>query len=160
MRVGISGHQRLPNPVVWAWVRREVRACLAPLSPPLVGVTSLAVGADTLFAEVVLRLGGSLEVIVPFGGYVDRFAEGRDRDDYSRLLCRAVGVEMLRTEGTEEEAYFAAGKRVVDLSSILVLVWDGKPAASLGGTADVAAYARRVRKAVIHINPETRTVTR
>lgn len=160
MRVGVSGHQRLPDPAAWAWVRREMRACLAPLPPPLVGVTSLAVGADTLFAEVVLRLGCRLEVIVPFGGYADRFAEGRDRDDYSRLLRRAAGVEVLRAGGTEEEAYFAAGKRVVDLSSLLLLVWDGRPAAGLGGTADVAAYARRARRAVIHINPETRTVTR
>lgn len=137
-----------------------MRACLAALPPPVVGVTSLAVGADTMFAELVLSLGGSLEVVVPFSGYEERFAEGRDRRVYSSLLGRAAAVEVLGRHDTDEEAYYAAGRRVADLSSLLILVWDARPAAGLGGTADIAEYARRGRKAVIHLNPETRTVTR
>ncbi len=159
MRVGISGHQRLRDPSAWPWVRREMRACLASL-PPVVGVTSLAVGADTLFAETVLGLGGPLEVIVPFSGYEEKFAEGPDRREYQRLLGRAARVEVLQRDGTDEEAYYAAGKRVADLSSLLIVVWDSRPAAGLGGTADIVEYARRRQKAVIHLNPDTRTVTR
>jgi hypothetical protein len=160
MHVGISGHQRLRDPDAWAWVRREMHDYLGSLPPPLVGVSSLAVGADTMFAEVVLSLGGLLEVVVPFGGYEEKFAEGRDRRDYLSLLERAARVEVLEREGTEEEAYYMAGRRVADLSSLLILVWDGKPAAGLGGTGDIAEYARRRRKAVVHLNPETRAVKR
>lgn len=160
MRVGISGHQRLRDDGAWEWVRRQMLGCLSPLPPPVVGVTSLAVGADTVFAEVVIGLGGSLEVVVPFGGYEERFAAGGDRRKYRALLGRAARVEVLRRGGTDEEAYYAAGKRVADLSDLLLLVWDGKPAAGLGGTGDIAEYARRHRKSVIHLNPEARTVTR
>jgi hypothetical protein len=160
MRVGVSGHQRLRDRTGWEWVRREMRACLTALPPRVVGVTSLAVGADTLFAELVLELGGALEVVVPFAGYEERFDEGLNREHYLNLLGRAASVELLRSGGTEEEAYLAAGRKVVDVSSLVLLVWDGRPAAGLGGTGDVAEYARLERRAVIHINPETRTVTR
>jgi hypothetical protein len=160
MRVGISGHQRLRDPGGWEWARERMRDCLAPLPPPVVGVSSLAVGADTLFAGLVLELGGSLEAVVPFADYEDRFAEGADRQVYRSLLARAASVAVLERSGTDEEAYYAAGKRVADLSALLVLVWDGKPAAGLGGTADIAEYARRTRKPFVHLNPETRTVTR
>lgn len=160
MHVGISGHQRLNDPGAWAWVRRQLRDCLKPLPPPTVGVSSLAVGADTLFAELVLSLGGSLEVVVPFGGYEETFAAEDERRAYRRLLGRAARVEVLPRHGTAEEAYYAAGKRVADRSALLILIWDGRPAAGLGGTGDIAVYARRTHKPVIHLNPETHTVTR
>src|SRR5436305_3624255 len=114
MRVGISGHQRLRDPDGWEWVRGQMRGCLASLPPPVVGVTSLAAGADTLFAGLVLELGGSLEAVVPFAGYEESFATGNDRRVYRSLLGRAARVEVLERDGTDEEAYYAAGKRVAD----------------------------------------------
>jgi hypothetical protein len=159
MRVGISGHQRLKDGAGWEWVRGQMRDSLATLPPPVVGITSLAVGADTVFARLVLELGGSLEAVVPFGDYEERFAAD-DRPTYRSLLGRAARVEVLERNGSDEEAYYAAGKRVADLSALLILVWDGRPAAGVGGTADIAAYAQSARKPFIHLNPETRTVTR
>lgn len=158
MRIGISGHQRLRQPSAWSWVRQKMLECLASQPRPIVGVTSLAIGADTLFAEIILELGGSLEVVLPFSDYEERFEEGQDRLRYRELLGRAESVAVLEREGTDEEAYYAAGKRVADLSDLLILVWDGRPAAGLGGTGDIAAYARRKQKPLIHLNPETRTV--
>lgn len=160
MRVGISGHQRLRDAEAWNWVRRELRERLASLPPPLTGVTSLAVGADTLFARLVLELGGSLEVVVPFADYEERFEPGGDRRVYRGLLGAATSVEVLERGASDEESYFAAGRRVADLSALLFLVWDGRPAAGLGGTGDIADYARRTGKPFVHLNPETRTVTR
>lgn len=160
MRVGISGHQRLRDPGGWPWVQQEMRNYLASQLPTVVGVSSLAIGADTMFAEIVLGIGGSLEVIVPFSDYEDKFAEGHDRRVYRSLLGQAARVETLQRNGSDEEAYYAAGERVADLSDLLILVWDGKPAVGLGGTADIAKYARHSQKAIIHLNPVTRTVTR
>jgi hypothetical protein len=158
MRVGITGHQRLKEPALWGWVERELDRLLSALAPPLVGVTSLAVGADQLFAEAVLWNGGSLEVVVPFEGYELTFAEGRDRNSYGQLLQRALRKEVLEKHGSDEEAYFAAGKRVVELSELLIAVWNGLPATGLGGTSDVVSYAVRRRKKTIHINPITREI--
>lgn len=160
MRIGISGHQRLRTPDGWSWVRQEVRNLLASVPAPVVGITSLAIGADTLFAQVILELGGSLEVVVPFSDYEETFGEAPSRQEYRHLLSRAAKVEVLQKKGSDDEAYHAAGKRVADLSELLVLVWDGKSAAGLGGTADIAEYARVCRKTTIHLNPDTRTIKR
>ena len=159
VRVGISGHQRLPNPEAWEWVRQEMQDCISSLAKPLVGVTCLAVGADTLFAEIVLALGGAIEVIVPFSDYETRFKSEEDRQNYRRLLAMAEKIEVLQGHDSDEEAYYAAGKRVVDTSELLVLVWDGKPSAGLGGTADIAEYGRYLQRPITHINPQLFTVT-
>ena len=159
MRVGISGHQRLRDPGGWDWVRQEMRTCLTSLSEPLVGITSLSIGADTLFAHLVLELGGSLAVVVPFADYEARFVTEAARQDYRNLLGQAATIEVLEKKDTDDEGYYAAGKRVTDLSELLLVVWDGKPAAGLGGTADIAAYAHERNKEIVHLNPETRTVT-
>ncbi len=153
MRIGITGHQRLKDASRWERVKRAIEAILAHAPTPLIGVTSLAIGADQLFANVVLQQDGLLEAIIPFEGYELTFAEGHDRQEYQRLLIRAARVESLPRMGSDEHAYFEAGKRVVDLADVVVAVWDGQPAAGLGGTADVVAYAQQQGKKVIHLDP-------
>jgi hypothetical protein len=34
-------------------------------------------------------------------------------------------------------------------------LWDGKKANGVGGTGDIVAYAKKKRKAILHINTET-----
>jgi hypothetical protein len=155
MRVGITGHQRLKDPSLWDVVRMEMEKILAHLFKPLIGITSLAVGADQLFAEIILQQSGTFEAIIPFEGYEFKFTEGEARNRYRYLVHRASQVEVLSKTVSEEQAYFEAGKKVVDLADVLVAVWDGKPAAGLGGTADVVAYAQQQGKQVIHLNPTT-----
>ncbi|MCA1708813.1 MAG: hypothetical protein LC808_38260, partial [Actinobacteria bacterium] len=45
-------------------------------------------------------------------------------------------------DSPSEDAFFAAGRRVVDLSDVVVAVWDGMEAKGKGGTGDVVTYAR------------------
>ena len=157
-RIGITGHQRLPAPSNWQWVEKAMASVLSALPDELTGFTSLALGADQLFAELILRRGGALTVIVPFTDYETKFAEGPDRDSYKRLLAQAATVEVLHSTGSNREAYFKAGKQVVIRSELLIAVWDGKPAAGFGGTADVVGYARQRGTPVVHIDPINRTV--
>lgn len=158
MRVGITGHQRLREPARWGWVRQEIDRILSSLATPLVGISSLAVGADQLFADAVVRHGGSLEVVIPFAGYEFTFDEGHDKQEYTRLLQHAAKREVLEKHGSDEEAYLASGKRMVERSNLLIAVWDGLPATGLGGTGDVVAYAVQRRKKTIHLNPVTQEV--
>jgi len=158
MRLGITGHQRLKVVSDWVWVRRQMCALIAQLPKPLTGITSLAIGADQLFAEIITRHGGSVEVIVPFEGYGERFTEEPGKSQYRRLLRAASKIEVLLKEGSDEEAYLAAGIRVVDLCDLLVAVWDGKPASGLGGTADIVSYALQTQTSLIHLNPVSRFV--
>jgi hypothetical protein len=114
-------------------------------------VTSLAVGADQLFAEVVLELGGRIEAVIPFEGYESKFEIGPDREKYQTLLGHATNVTTLAAKSTEEESYFAAGQLVAETADKLLAVWDGKEAEGLGGTADVVAYAKHIGTPVVVI---------
>lgn len=150
-RIGVSGHQALS---VWTQeaVRQQLAALLAEHSQA-VGVTSLAAGADQIFAEAVLAAGYRLDVILPCDGYEATFDQ-QGLAIFKRLLARANRVETLDFATPSEEAFFAAGKAVVDASDILLAVWDGEPAAGLGGTADVVQYASSQGKKVKVIWPE------
>ncbi len=159
MRIGFTGHQRLKSSADWDWVRQEVNSLLASFPKPLIGICSLAIGADQLFAEAVLQHRGSIEIVVPFPSYESSFAEGADREAYHSSLKKASRVEILERAGTQEEAYFAAGKRVVDLADLVIAVWNGKPAAGPGGTADVVNYARHNHKRTVHLNPDLKAIT-
>jgi hypothetical protein len=77
-----------------------------------------------------------------------------------RELSKNATVEVLDIPGTDEDAYLAAGHRVVDNSDIMLAVWDGKPAKGKGGTADVVDYAIKRGIPLIHIDPLLRIVHR
>lgn len=159
MKVGITGHQHLEDPSGWDWVKMEMDSLLMKMRRPLVGITCLAAGADSLFAELILQQGGSLEAIVPFPEYEQVFP-ARPRERYRALLDAASVVTVLEKKRSVQESYFAAGKKVVDATDLLLAVWDGKPAKGLGGTADIVEYARQKLKQVIHVNPVSHSVTK
>lgn len=151
-RIGLSGHQNFPEGAV-DFVRESIRRVVGS-SEDLVGVCSLAVGADQMFATEVLAGGGDLLVVVPSHRYETTFSNEEDRRAYEELLGQAASVETLDYDAPSEEAFFAAGRRVVQCSDVLLAVWDGRPAAGLGGTADVVAYARDLGRTIEIIWPE------
>ncbi len=155
-RVGITGHQTLEDPSAWPWVASVMRDQLTRLAPPLVGVTSLALGADQLLARLILEQGGTIHAVLPFAN-IERSFLPQHVPAYRELAQQAT-IEVLTTPGTDEDAYLAAGKRVVELSDVVLAVWNGKPAKGKGGTADVVAYALRRGLPLIHIDPISRTV--
>jgi len=154
-RIGITGHQGLKIEIE-TFVSRRMGEILEG-EPNLIGITSLAAGADQLFAHMVLVLGGSIEVILPTPAYHETFSNLEDLAAYKSLLSQAVKTTILPFPRPNEEAFMAAGRAVVDQSNRLIAVWDGYPAHGLGGTADVVAYARQRGVPVVVIWPEGAT---
>jgi hypothetical protein len=141
MRVGGTGHRLLDTETA-RLVERALHERLARLATDvLIGVSSLAEGADQLFAEAVLALGGSLEVVLPAERYRDELPAA-SLAAYDRLLARASEVHCLTYDDVTDDAYMAAGRVMVHRSDLVVAVWDGCEARGLGGTGDVVAYAR------------------
>jgi hypothetical protein len=159
VKVGITGHQRLKDNAAWEWVKPELDNILVHLPKPVIGISSLAVGADQLFAQSILQHGGSLNVVIPFEDYGSRFEQDQDRKRYLELLNMASQINVLPRSGSDEESYYKAGKHVSDISDLLIAIWDCKPAAGLGGTGDIVKYARNLGKRIIHVNPVDQTVT-
>jgi len=153
MRIGVTGHQKLPKDgllVIRTGIRDELQRAVT--RDELVGVTSLAAGADQLFARLVLDVGGSLHIIVPSSNYERTFAD-KDLKDYRELKHSAERVDVLPFSDPNERAFFEAGKRVVDECDELIAVWDGLPAKGLGGTADVVRYAHSRGRVVVVVWP-------
>jgi hypothetical protein len=142
MKIGISGHQNIPSEAAF-FVKQGISNIVSRLNDDsLLGISSLAAGADQLFASIILEYDGRLHIIIPSEGYVTTFSERDDLDRFWNLLGRADTVETLNYPEPSEDAFLAAGHRVVDNSDLLIAVWDGKPAKGKGGTADIVQYAR------------------
>lgn len=141
MRIGCTGHQKLSFST-----RRNVAAAIAGVladqNEDLVGVTSLAEGADQLFAFAILAAGGQLYAIIPSSSYERSFLSQHARDTYAALVSLSTEKTILPFPEPGEDAYLAAGREVADRSDILVAVWDGQQAAGKGGTGDIVGYAR------------------
>ncbi|MGW4209003.1 hypothetical protein ACWEIJ_13535 [Lentzea sp. NPDC004789] len=138
-RLGITGHRGL-SAELEAEVDRMIRAAVER-GGDLVGVSCLADGADAVFAQAVLDVGGSLVAVLPAVEYRQSLPEDY-RPVYDRLLARAGKVVQLPFVTPHPSAYLEAGMRLVEESDSLLAVWDGLPGRGPGGTADVVAYAR------------------
>lgn len=145
MKIGVSGHQRIPA-AARRYIHSEIVNLVRANSLDLEGISSLASGADQLFASTVLAAGGQLHVVLPSSKYEESFATTRDANTFLELLGKASIVETLAYPQPSQEAFFNAGRRVVDLSDLLVAVWDGKPPRGRGGTGDIVQYAREIGK--------------
>jgi hypothetical protein len=158
MRVGISGHQNIGSPETVAWVRRQMLEYLGTHNLS-VGISSLAVGADQMFASVVLEMRRALEVVVPCEGYEETFTNPEALAEYRAFLSATTKTHSLDFPQPSEEAFYRAGCLVVDLSDAMVLVWDGKPPAGRGGTGDIAKYVSERRGSCFWINPRSTTAS-
>lgn len=139
-RIGFTGHQTL-SPGTAAAVREALDGLLTAAGTA-VGICSLAAGADQIFAQAVLAGGHTLEAVIPSAGYRTTFGDPGDLARYDALLAACSAVTELAHPTPDEEAFYAAGRAVADRCDRLIAVWDGQPAAGLGGTADIVAYAR------------------
>lgn len=152
-RIGITGHRAF-DARTSGLIRHALHRVVSGYDPlDLVGVTCLAAGADTLFAQAVADSGGRLEVVVPAKRY-RQCLPYRHRRTYDALLARAVTVHRLPYVESDPAAYRAGGERLLTLVDSLVAVWDGTPARGQGGTAEVVAAAYELGMQVEVVWPE------
>lgn len=156
MRLGITGHRGLPQESE-RLVRRALREEVERHGPGLVGVSCIADGPDTWFAEMVLDTGGSLEVVIPAKKYREGLPQ-EHHQTYDRLMQRAADLHHTGLVESDSQAHMAGSEILVGIVDELVAVWDGQPARGYGGTADVVSYAERtgVRTRVIWPEGATR----
>jgi hypothetical protein len=173
VRVGVTGHRRLPSDVDW---RKRIDRALAlildsfpkdavtPLR--LTAVSSLAEGADRLVAAAVMdRPGSRLEVPLPLppDEYQKDFRTAGSKEEFHSLLRSAASVMPARPAESREEAYESAGHMMVGHSDVVIALWDGLEARGQGGTAHIVELARRHGRPVVWVptspDGEIRTLT-
>lgn len=141
MRIGVTGHMNL-TPAVARLVSDALRAHLALLTGELVGVSCIARGADSLFADAVLAVGGSLEVVLPSRDYRQAKVKPDHAEQFDRLMEAAKTVRIMDFDHANRQAYEAANEAVLSTVDQLVAVWDGQPGTGTGGTAEAVNEAQ------------------
>jgi hypothetical protein len=153
LKIGITGHRGILNVNE---VRKEIAYWFKhfkKFDKDLVAITAIASGADTVFAEEAIKQNIPLQIELPFPAeeYKKDFSNN-DLIVLERLLNSFPYNEgpALKTTTKEERknAYLAIGQKVVDLSDIVIAVWDGKDARGTGGTAEIIDYAKTKNKQV------------
>lgn len=159
MKVGITGHQNLGSAENITWLYNTLTSTIKQYRIDM-GLTSLAIGADQLFAETLKAMHIRYIAIIPCDGYEQTFTTSSDLEKFNSLLQRAIEIVHLPFDKPSEEAFYEAGKHIVNSSDMVVAIWNGQPAKGLGGTGDIVKYAQSINRTILHINPITRAVVR
>ncbi|MDH6112013.1 hypothetical protein P3T36_005010 [Kitasatospora sp. MAP12-15] len=152
--IAVTGHMDLTEQTA----RLVGEALLTTLSSyttsGLTGVSCIAKGADALFADAVLSLGGSLVVVIPSADYREAKVKPDYADEFDRLRQAAIEVVVMPFGEASREAYEAANQELLRRADQLIAVWDGHPGNGRGGTADTVAGAQAAGIPVEVIWPE------
>ncbi len=145
--IGVTGHRIFTEiEKIEAGVEQAIdRIEKAFPREPLICLSALAEGADTMVArKVMARAGARLKVILPLPeyDYIADFRSRESREDFLSLLGQAAEVIRLPALASRDEAYQAAGFYVLDHCDALIAVWDGQGAQGQGGTGEMVVRAR------------------
>lgn len=161
VRMGVVGHRWFADAATSSFVASRCQEVLRRAhddAGSVLAVSALAAGSDTLFAEAAVGLGIPLLAVRPFERYADDFPTAAARRAYGELWSRADRRIALPYRSRSEEAYRAAMRWVAERSDVLLAIWDGRPSAHAGGTADTVAHASALGRRVLHVDPGGRRV--
>ena len=144
MRCCFTGHrpQKLHRPIDDIKVDLENEILASIKDGYTTFITGMAYGTDIWAGNIVARLKDrfpdlKLIAAIPFPGFSDEWTE-EWRMKYDALLTKADLVKVIA--GTySDAAYQMRNQWMVDHSSKVIAVYDGKP----GGTRNTISYARR-----------------
>lgn len=119
-------------------------------------ITGMALGVDTVFALSVLELKEEgydikLHCAIPCKNHSSKWR----RDSvmlYNTILSKADIVKQVSDEGYKPYLMQKRNEYMVDLADKVIAVWDG----SKSGTGNCVAYAGKMNKDIIIIDPCTR----
>jgi hypothetical protein len=160
--VGFSGHRLVERP---AEAGDAIKAVIESLrgegSGEWIALSSVAAGADSLFARQALGLGLAWHALLPLPPAEFRrdFSPGEWKAAEA-LLSGAEHTRVLSESGSRQDAYLDCGMETVNECDVLLALWDGEPARGKGGTGDVITYARELGKPIVVINAATLEVSR
>ncbi|MGW0711362.1 hypothetical protein ACWD4G_36305 [Streptomyces sp. NPDC002643] len=153
--IAVTGHMDLTEASV-PLVRQALRDLLERYRrrQGITGLSCLASGADSLFAEAVLALDGRLVAVIPSRDYRERHVGAEHAETFDRLVEAADEVVVLGHERADGQAYEDANGVLLERADRLIAVWDGESSTARGGTATTVAEAHRLGLPVDVIWPE------
>ena len=151
--VAFTGHRpekiggyNTPNPTEQR-IRQKIRRILSVINPQKC-IVGMALGVDTIAAEVCIEMGIPFIAAVPFKGQ-EKLWGSEQQAHYHYLVSKASEVVIVCSGGYRPQHMQERNRYMVDGADILVAVWDG----TTGGTRNCKMYAESKRKPVIRITP-------
>lgn len=151
MIIGITGHRFFQNK---EFVEKTIENLLLELKPILT-ITGMALGVDTLFANLCIKLHIPFVAAIPFKGQENRWPDAQQQE-YNRLLKLADRIQIVSDGAFSIEKMHVRNKYIVDNSDLMLGVFMGKN----GGTKNCLSYALSQKKNYIIINPNTKKIIR
>lgn len=149
--VAVTGHRPQSFTADAAVFARSELARVATKLAPSVGLSGMALGADTWWAELMVERHISLHAYVPFPAQPDRWP-ATDQAHYRELLERAAHVEMV-APSYHRGAFHARNDALVANADAVVAVWTG---VRTGGTAHAVSLAKKAKRPIVWIDPTRR----
>lgn len=142
--IAVTGHIDLADSTI-----PLVRAALENLlkkfagNSEIIGISCIAKGADSIFAEAVLAAGGRLRVVIPSQDYRQKIVKDDHAPLFDRLVNAAEQVNVLPYKIANSQAYSAANAILLEQADRLVAVWNGEAPTGKGGTAGTVFEAQK-----------------
>lgn len=159
--VAITGHrpQNLDSDftyksAIWEWIRSELGATFQKVQPSKI-YTGMALGVDTVAAEVAIALEIPFVAAIPFPGQEAKWTQ-EQQDHYRMLLTFAEDVVEVDKGPYSPYLLQKRNEYMVDNSDLLVAVWNGWK----GGTRNCVEYALKNQVPVWRLDPATFKVGR
>lgn len=155
--VAITGHRpgSLDNDYscqsdTWQWIRSNLAETFTRVKPKEI-VTGMALGVDTVAAEVAMALQIPFVAAVPFPGQEAKWSDAQ-QEHYRMLLSYASEVVTVDKGPYSPYLLQKRNEFMVNQADLLVAVWTGFK----GGTRNCVEYALKKNVPVWRLDPNTR----
>jgi len=153
----VTGHRpQFIHPDSQDWVRLELERLAVKLrdrNGMQVGISGMALGADTWWGFATVFAWCELWAFIPFPQQADRWAAS-DVAAWNELRSRAAH-EIVIAEEYSVQALHARNDAMLRDSDLVIAVWD--PSKTSGGTASCVEKAQAAGKPIVHVDPVART---
>lgn len=113
-------------------------------------ISGMAIGADTIWAEIILSKKIPLIAAIPFKGQESRWPKAA-QERYFKMLSNPLVTQQIVNSGYSAKAMQIRNEYIVDNCDVLIAVWNG---IKDGGTWNTVNYAREKNKEIVYIHPE------
>lgn len=156
-KIAITGHrpQSLDGDFsykseTWQFIYDSLRVTFEKQNPSKI-ITGMALGVDTVAAEVALAMQIPFVAAIPFSGQENKWSEDA-KTHYRMLLAYAEDAHIVSDGEYDPSMMQKRNEWMVDRADIVVAVWNGWK----GGTRNCVQYALSNQVPVWRIDPNTR----
>lgn len=156
-KVMITGHRKFSEPET-LWLQKELRKTakrLASFHGLEEIITGMALGADTMWAQIALELNTPFAAYVPFEAQADTWPEA-DRKLWRELREKASREEVI---GPHFSVGYLHARNDAMIRDSDLCVAALRQSETRGGTVSAVKKVRALNKPLIIVDPEARTVT-